>query len=131
MDSEPDQVTVTVEPKPQSLSDRLAWVIGYLRDMPDDHFRHKHARRSLVRRIRVATKLIERDHLVSPAAILGLGVLSKTNGCARHGSPDRTDWLRFCVDQDAVYPVLHGVVTELIERIKEQWPHFRGVPLDR
>ena len=68
---------------------------------------------ALTNKIAAAVQLIEQGNYGEALDKLTNDILSKTDGCATVGAPDKNDWITDCATQDQVYPHLIEVITLL------------------
>jgi len=61
---------------------------------------------ALLNKIAAAENMIEAGNYRGALNKLENDILSKTDGCAETGEPDKNDWLITCEAQDAVYPLI-------------------------
>lgn len=71
--------------------------------IPDLAFRNPQVRAALGQKLRVALLMIQRGDYRPALNQLRSDVLSKIDGCAADGLPDRDDWITNCNDQDSLY----------------------------
>ena len=69
-------------------------------------FKHRSAKRILVRRLSLMERSLERGHEQMFHSQLK-GLSRKFDGCTNAGEPDRNDWLTGCNEQLSVYWAIH------------------------
>lgn len=67
----------------------------------------------LTNKINSALKLVDQGNYQEALDKLEYDILSKTNGCAETGAPDKNDWIKDCESQASVYPLIIDTIEYL------------------
>jgi parallel beta-helix repeat protein len=109
-DSEAVNVSIMAISYQDAASEALRDAIDAIRSLPRRHFKHRMLKRTLIRRINLALRMIDRKRYAIAWHILRLTVLPRMDGCAEHGHPDRRDWITTCEGQELVYPPISEAI---------------------
>jgi hypothetical protein len=76
--------------------------------------KNENAKNALLNKIDAALNMIEEANYIGALNKLQNDILTKTNGCADMGQPDKNDWIITCEQQNEIYPL----IIETIEHVK-------------
>jgi len=79
-----------------------------------ESLKNENMKNALLNKIDAALKMIEEGNYTGALSKLRNDILTKTNGCAEMGQPDKNDWIITCEQQSQVYPL----VIETIDHVK-------------
>lgn len=111
MDSEPDEVTITALSMVDAAVSNLQDAIDYIDSLPSQVFLKKTSNKNLKSKINNALGTVDVGDYAGAASYLNRFVLSKVDGCQKTGSPDKTDLIISCPEQEVVY----NLVSEAID----------------
>ena len=116
-DSVPSNVTITASSSQQQVIDAVHYAIDAINGLPPDAFKNRNMQNTLTNKLNAVLAQINEGEYQQALDKLLHDVLSKTNGCADAGAPDKNDWITTCADQAQVYPVIMetiGLLQELV-----------------
>jgi parallel beta-helix repeat protein len=114
LDSEPDEVTITAITKVDAAVINLDDAIDYINSLSTQVFLRSSSKKLLISKINSALALVNIDDYAGAASYLDRFVLSKVDGCQKGGSPDKTDLILSCPEQEVVY----NLVSEAIDLLE-------------
>jgi len=114
MDSEPDEVTITAITKADAAVINLDDAIDYIGSLSTQVFLRSSSKKLLISKINSALGMIDIGDYAGAASYLNRFVLSKVDGCQKNGSPDSTDLIVSCPEQEVVY----NLVSEAIDLLE-------------
>ena len=83
-------------------------------DIPLTAFKNSTMKNTLLNKLNAVINSIEAGNYQAALEQLQNDILSKTDGCALLGAPDKNDWIKDCATQQMVYPA----VVQTIELVK-------------
>jgi len=111
--SDASNVTITATSINNEMIDRLIDSMNIINNLPPSTLKNPNMTNALTNKIAAAVQLIEQGNYGEALDKLTNDILSKTDGCATVGAPDKNDWITDCATQDQVYPHLIEVITLL------------------
>jgi parallel beta-helix repeat protein len=114
LDSEPDEVTITAISMVDAAVMNLEDAVDYVNSLSVQVFLRSSSKKLLVSKINNALGQISTGDYAGAASYLNRFVLSKVDGCQKGGSPDRTDLILSCPEQEVVY----NLVSEAIDLLE-------------
>ncbi len=101
-----------LDPLP-TIKTKLADLYASIRSQNSANFKHRICKLLLAFKIKRLQKTICKGAYAGALHNLEKSLLSKTDGCAKQGSPDRNDWITDCALQRATYWSLHEIIVLL------------------
>ena len=117
IDSEPDDVTVTVLSPRDAAVLSLGNVVEIISNLEPDSLQNKNMRTALLNKIEAILKMIEAENYKGSLAKLENDILSKIDGCTNNGEPNKNDWIITCDEQKTIY----SSVLKTIEHISNAY----------
>ena len=114
LDSEPDEVTITALSMVDAAVMNLEDAADYVNSLSVQVFLRSSSKKLLVSKINNALAQIDTGDYAGAASYLNRFVLSKVDGCQKGGSPDKTDLILSCPEQEVVY----NLVSEAIDLLE-------------
>ncbi len=108
-----DESSIEVISLQNATAGALAGTVTAIKVMSDASIKNKQMKKALTNKINAVLKNLEDGDYASALEKLQDDILSKTDGCANGGSPDKNDWIRVCADQDKVYPIVVSAIDYL------------------
>lgn len=106
IDSDPDSASIIALTVLNAMTLVLDEAMDAINNIPPADFKNPKQANALTKKINVVFKMIEKEQYQKALDKLTDDILIKTDGCENGGKPDKDDWIRNCVKQDAVYSLL-------------------------
>jgi hypothetical protein len=74
--------------------------------IPPAGFKNSNMQNTLLNKLNAVIASIQAGNYSDALAKLENDILNKTDGCASGGSPDKSDWIKTCSEQNELYPTL-------------------------
>jgi hypothetical protein len=116
-DSDPDNASVTATLRQDEIIRTLQDLTTRINDLHDSSFKNKNMQNTLTNKINAVSEKVVQGLYQEALDKMQNDILSKTNGCAESGSPDKNDWIKDCASQDQVYPIIMDAITLLRDLI--------------
>jgi hypothetical protein len=100
--SQQTQVTQNI----QSLQSTIA-------GLPPSAFKHPRLQNDLIKKLNAVIRSISPHKYARALQQLQNDILTKVDGCATTGAPDKKDWITNCPDQSVVYTPLLNIIAEV------------------
>jgi hypothetical protein len=118
INSDPNNITVTVLTKQDAATDNLASTVDVVNSLPPETlptvFVNSNQANALTNKINAALKLIDQKQYAAALDKLQTDILPKTDGWVLRGAPDSNDWIK---DRDTQYQV-YAFVTQTIQLLQ-------------
>jgi YVTN family beta-propeller protein len=108
-ESDPNNVTVTSTSTMDTIIQKLREIIDTINSLDSNVFKNKNMKNTLTNKINATIETVDQGLLQEALDKLQNDILGKTDGCAdltNSDNPDKNDWIRSCVAQDQVYPLI-------------------------
>ena len=109
-DSEPSNVTVVAISYQDAVTDTLQEIIIEINELDLSVLKNKDMQNALTNKINSVLAKIDDGLYWEALDHLQNDILKKTNGCTEIGEPDNNDWIRDCVSQRKIYPLIIEVI---------------------
>jgi len=116
LDSDPNTASILTITVMNAITQVLDDTMVAINNIPPTAFKNPKLANALTNKINAVLKMIEKEKYQGALNKLTNDILTKTDGCANGGEPDKDDWIRTCGEQDAVYSLL----MEAISIVKSQ-----------
>ncbi len=87
-----------------------------------ESLKNENMKNVLLNKIDEALEMMDEGLYKDALSKLQNDILSKTNGCAESGEPDKNDWIITCEQQSVIYPLIIETI-EYVKTLIEQSPH--------
>jgi hypothetical protein len=115
LDSEPDTVTIVVTQAVVDVVEVLESAIEIIYDLNPDDFKNRNMPNALTNKLNATLEKVDQGLYQEALSKLEHDILSKMNGCADSGAPDKNDWIINCPAQNQIYPI----IMEAIELLRD------------
>ena len=106
LDSSPASVMVTALTAQTNILNKLADILNAINALPTIVFKNANMQNTLGNKINATVDMINDGLFQDALDKLENDILTKTNGCADTGAPDKNDWINDCPAQGLVYPIV-------------------------
>lgn len=106
VDSEASNVTIVATSTHNEVVEDLDEVIDTINGLDPGDFKNRNMQNTLTNEIIAVLEKVDQGLCQQALNKLEHDVLTKTNGCAETGPPDRNDWITNCPAQGQVYPII-------------------------
>jgi hypothetical protein len=113
-----DQVNANVEVITQqtAITETLgetSYTVNEIVETIPESFKNTHLAGSLTNKINAALAMIDDGEYAAALDKLQNDILTKTDGCATGGSPDKNDWIKTCAEQTQIYDLIMEAISYL------------------
>lgn len=116
VDSDPSNITAVAISYQDASTDKLQETINAINGLDDIVLKNPTNKNALTNKINAALAMIDQGLYQEARDKLENDISGKTDGCAEAGSPDKNDWIRDCVSQNEVYPLVMEAI-ELLDNL--------------
>jgi len=110
LDSAPSTTQVQVVANPTAPIEATQDVQAAIASMDPSVFKNANMQKTFNNKLNAVIADIEAGNYANALDKLQHDILGKTDGCANSGSPDNNDWIKDCVSQGEVYPLILEVI---------------------
>jgi len=114
VDSDPDNLTIVAISFQDAITETLQDTTAAVNSIDINVLKNKNMQNALTNKINAALKLVDQGQYEEALNKLQNDILSKTNGCADTGSPDKNDWIKDCDSQNQIYPLIVEAIEHLM-----------------
>lgn len=106
LDSDPNTASILTITVLNAMTQVLNDTMDAINDIPPADLKNPNMANALTGKINAVLKMIEQEQYQGALDKLTNDILTKTDGCANGGEPDKNDWIKTCAEQEAVYNLL-------------------------
>ena len=110
LDSDPANVTILAVVNQGTLVTKMTALIQEVGTLDQAVFKNKNLKKALVNKLNAVLKMIDQGLYQDAKDKLTNDILHKMDGCDRESVPDKNDWLRTCLSQGALHPLVMEVI---------------------
>ncbi len=110
LDSLPSTIQVQVVANPTAPIEATQDVQTAIASLNPDVFKNANMQKTFNNKLNAVIADIEAGNYANALDKLQNDILGKTDGCAKSGAPDSNDWIKDCVSQAQVYPLILEVI---------------------
>lgn len=99
INSDPSNASITAISRQTAATEALNEAIGVINQLGAGAFKNKNLANALTNKINAVLSMIDNGQYAEAVDKLSSNILTKTDGCAIEGAPDKNDWLTTCEAQ--------------------------------
>lgn len=113
VDSEPDTVQIQATSVQTEATTAIETAQDGIAALDPGVFKNKNLQSTLNDKLNAVLANIADQNYADALGQLQNDILKKTNGCADTGAPDKNDWIRDCVSQSVIYPLILDAIAKV------------------
>ncbi len=111
LNSDPNTASILAITVVNAITQVLNDAMDAINNIPPAALKNPNMENALTKKINAVLKMIEKEQYQGALNKLTNDILTKTDGCANGGEPDKNDWIRTCAEQDAVYSLIMEAIS--------------------